>query len=113
MIMNVPWFPEQYAWIFGASIGVMGGVVGTLGGCLAPFGKAKMLVFGLYWVALIASIVSLIAGITALVSGQPYGVWYGLTLAGFIGSLVFGINYFVLVNAYRQAEARKMAAQNL
>lgn len=111
--MVVPWFPEHYAWIFGASIGVLGGVVGTLGGCLAPFGKAKTLVFGVYWVALIASVACLIAGLSALISGQPYGIWYGMTLAGLIGSTVFGINYFTLNNAYRLAEVRKMAAQNL
>lgn len=111
--MIQPWFPEHYAWIFGASIGVLGGVVGTLGGCLAPFGKAKTLVFGVYWLAIIASVACLIAGISALISGQPYGVWYGLTLAGAIGSVVFGVNYFTLNNAYRMAEARKMTAQNL
>ena len=111
--MNVPWFPEQYAWVFGASIGVLGGVVGTLVGCLAPFGKAKTMVYGVYWFALIASVTALIAGLSALISGQPYAIWYGLTLAGSIGSLVFGINYFTLANVYRQAEARKMAAQNL
>lgn len=111
--MNEPWFPEQYAWIFGASIGVLGGLVGTLGGMMAPSGKAKMLVFGIYWFALIVSVTCLVAGLSALIAGQPYGVWYGLTLAGLIGSIVFGINYFTLVNVYREAEARKMAAQNL
>ncbi len=111
--MNAPWFPEQYAWVFGVAIGVFGGITGTLVGCLAPFGKAKKLVFAIYWFAVVASLISLIAGIIALISGQPYGIWYGLTLAGFIGSLVFGLNYFTVVNAYRQAEARKMAAQNL
>jgi hypothetical protein len=111
--MNAPWFPEQYAWVFGASIGVLGGIVGTLVGCLAPFGKARTLVYAVYWFALIASVTSLITGLSALISGQPYAIWYGLTLAGIIGSLVIGLNYFTLANAYRHAEARKMAAQNL
>jgi hypothetical protein len=111
--MNAPWFPEQYAWVFGASIGVLGGIVGTLVGCLAPYGKAKSLVFAVYWFALISSVTCLIAGLAALIAGQPYGIWYGLTLTGFIGSTVFGFNYLTLKGAYRQAEARKMAAQNL
>lgn len=111
--MIEPWFPEHYAWIFGASIGVLGGIVGTMVGCLAPMGKAKTLVYAVYWFALVASVACLILGIAALIAGQPYGVWYGLALAGFIGSLVFGINYFTMAYAYRAAENRKMAAQNL
>jgi hypothetical protein len=111
--MIEPWFPEHYAWIFGASVGVLGGVVGTLVGCLAPKGKAKTLVFAVYWVALIASVTCLVAGIAALIAGQPYSIWYALLLTGFIGSTVFGINYFTMAYAYRAAEQRKMAAQNL
>lgn len=111
--MNEPWFPPQYAWILGAGVGVMGGVLGTLMGVCGPAGKAKSLVFGLYWGSLLISVACLLTGIAALIAGQPYGVWYGLTLAGFIGSLVLGLNYFTLVNVYRQAEQRKMAAQNL
>lgn len=111
--MIEPWFPEHYGWIFGASIGVLGGVVGTLVGCLAPWGKAKTVVFFLYWFSLIASALCLVTGLAALIAGQPYGIWYGLLLSGVIGCCVFGFNYFTLVYAYRQAEARKMAAQNL
>lgn len=111
--MNEPWFAEHYAWVFGASIGVLGGVVGTMMGVLAPAGKAKSLVFSLYWLSVSLSIICLIAGIIALLAGQPYGVWYGLTLTGIIGTLVFGLNYINLVRAYRSAENRRMAAQNL
>lgn len=111
--MIEPWFPPQYAWIFGAGVGVMGGVLGTMMGVCGPAGKAKPLVFALYWGSLLISVACLLTGIAALIAGQPYGVWYGLTLAGFIGSMVLGLNYFTLVNVYRQAEQRKMAAQNL
>lgn len=111
--MNEPWFPEHYAWVFGTGIGVLAGIIGTMVGILAPMGKAKAIVFAIYWFGLIASAVCLIAGISAVLAGQPYGVWYGLLLAGFIGSLVLGANYFTMVYAYRRAEARKMAAQNL
>ena len=71
------------------------------------------LVFAIYWFALIASVTCLVAGIAAIIAGQPYGIWYGLLLAGVIGSCVFGFNYFTLIYAYRAAEQRKMAAQNL
>lgn len=111
--MNEPWFSEQYAWVFGAFVGILGGIVGTMVGVLAPRGKAKTIVYLLYWVALITSVVFLFSGIVALIIGQPYAIWYGLTLAGFIGTLVFSINYFTMRYAYRQPEARRMAAQHL
>lgn len=111
--MIEPWFPEYYSWIFGASIGVLGAVFGVLAGCVAPQGKARSLVFGFYWFAVIVSVACLIAGLSALLSGQPYSIWYGLLLAGFIGSLVFGLNYITLTRVYQAAEARKLAAENL
>jgi MFS family permease len=111
--MNEPWFAPQYAWIFGAAVGILGGIVGTAVGLLAPRGKAKGTVFGLNWFAVLISAGSLLGGIIALVSGQPYHVWYGLGLAGLIGVLVFGLNYFTLTMAYRQAELRKLNAQHL
>lgn len=111
--MNEPWFSSQYAWIFGAGVGVLGGIVGTAVGFLAPRGKAKGIVFGLYWFAMLMSTASLLGGIIALLSGQPYHVWYGLGLAGLIGVLVFGLNYFTLTMAYRQAELRKLNAHHL
>ena len=52
-------------------------------------------------------------GVVALVAGQPYGVWYGFGLAGLIGLVVIGANTFTVHWAYRQAEARKLAARDL
>lgn len=111
--MNEPWFPPYYGWIFGVTVGLMGGVMGTLMGIYAPAGKAKKLIFGLYWASLSLSVIFLLLGLVALLAGQPYGVWYGLLLSGCIGCFVLGFNYFTLVNAYRRAEQRKMTAQNL
>jgi len=108
-----PWFPENYGWIFGAGLGVCGGIFGAAIGLLGPAGRAKGIVFGMFWVFLILSIVMLAAGCIAWANGQPYGVWYGLGLAGLIGTLVFGLNYPALRNVYRRAEERKLTAQNL
>ncbi len=111
--MNTPWFSEMYAWIPGTCVGVLAGIFGALVGSLAPAGKAKFFVFGFYWLLLGASAIMLVAGIIALVIGQPYGVWYGLGLGGLIGTLVLGCNYFTMANVYRRAEQRKLDAQNL
>jgi hypothetical protein len=112
--MSEPWFdPIYYAWIPGTLLGVLGGLWGSLLGILAPRGKGKGLVLGSLGVFLCASAVSLALGILALVKGQPYGVWYGLFLPGVIGLLVFGSLSPVAITAYRQAEARKMQAEEL
>jgi Flp pilus assembly protein TadB len=112
--MNAVWFdPNLYAWIPGAALGILGGVYGTLVGMLAPQGKARGLVLGLHGLILVASVVLLVAGIVALAAGQPYGVWYGLGLAGLLGVVIFGTLLPVVLNAYRMAERRKMSAQDL
>jgi hypothetical protein len=82
-------------------------------GVLAPRGKAKWLVLGSLGVLLCCSAILLVLGITAVTSGQPYGVWYGLLLAGVIGLIVLGSLSPVAINAYRQAELRKMQSQDL
>jgi hypothetical protein len=112
--MIEPWFdPIRYAWIPGTLLGVLGGTWGAVLGILAPRGKARTLVLGGLAVLLAASAVCLVAGIAALLSGQPYGVWYGLLLAGVIGVIVLGVNVPVALNVYRQAEARKLQARDL
>jgi hypothetical protein len=82
-------------------------------GVCAPRGKAKSLVVGLAWSLLAGSVALLAIGIGAWVSGQPFGIWYGLGLAGLIGVSVIGANMPVMFYAYRKAEERKMAARDL
>jgi hypothetical protein len=110
--MTEPWFDPMLAWIPGTLLGVVGGIHGTAVGVLAPRGKARGTVMAMHWTIVAVSVALLAAGVLALVQGQPYGVWYGLGLAGLIGSLVFGINTVTVVRAYEMAERRKMAAQD-
>jgi hypothetical protein len=112
--MNGAWFdPNVYAWIPGTALGVLGGLYGSLVGLLAPQGKAKGFVLGLHATLLIASGVLLATAVLALVAGQPFGVWYGLGQPGVIGLVLFAALFPVVQNAYRMAERRKMAAQDL
>jgi hypothetical protein len=112
--MSEPWFNANlYAWIPGTLLGVLGGTWGGLVGFLAPRGKAKRLVLGGAWCLLAASVVLLVAGVVAWVTGQPYGVWYGLGLAGFIGVVVIGANVPTVIFAYRKAEEKRMSALDL
>ncbi len=112
--MSEPWFdPNRYAWIPGTALGVFGGLWGALAGINAPRGKAKALVLGGWFALLGISAVLLVAGIAAYASGQPYGVWYGLGLAGLIGALVIGLNTPMILRRYREADARRLEAHNL
>jgi hypothetical protein len=112
--MNEPWFnPNLYAWIPGTMLGVLGGTWGALVGTLAPRGKAKRLVLASGWFLVAASAILLIAAVVALLAGQPYGVWYGLGLAGLIGLIVIGVNIPNVIRAYRMAEDRQMSAREL
>ncbi|HEV3257176.1 MAG TPA: hypothetical protein VG013_09875 [Gemmataceae bacterium] len=111
--MNEPWFDPMYAWLPGTLLGVIAGSLGGLAGWLGPKGKAKALVLGGFWVLFGVSAVMLVAGLAGYFSGQPYGVWYGLGLAGLIGVLVLGLNAPQLFRWYRQAEERRMSARDL
>lgn len=112
--MNEPWFdPNMYSWMPGTFLGVFAGLWGALAGTLASQGKARGLVMGLWAVLMTASAVLLVAGIIAVTQGQPYGVWYGLLLAGGIGVFVLGPLYFTIRMRYRQAEAQRLEAKDL
>lgn len=112
--MAEPWFdPNLYSWIPATALGTLAGVWGALTGFLAPRGRGKPLIYGLGMTLLGTAVLFLIAGCVALVSGQPYGIWYGLGLAGFIGVIVLGVNLPMVRIAYRRAEERRMAASDL
>jgi hypothetical protein len=66
------------------------------------------LVLGLGWVLFGVSLVLLAAGLTALMNGQPYGVWYGLGMGGLIGTVVLGPLLPVVKKRYREAQERRM-----
>lgn len=111
--MSEPWFDGmRYGWLPGTLLGVLGGTWGGLIGTLAPRGKARGLVLGGMWAMLGASALLLAAGVFGWASGQPYAVWYGLGLAGFIGVLVIGLNIPTVRRAYRMAEERRMAVED-
>ena len=113
--MNEPWIsnPGMVGGILGSIMGILGGVVGTLASVYIPKGKAKKLVLGVNIFAFVLSFISLIVGITAYLSEQPYGVWYGFGLCGLIGTLLFGMLFFIFRMEYRKAELRKSMSEDL
>jgi cytochrome c biogenesis protein CcdA len=112
--MAEPWFDAMYyAWIPGTLLGLLGGILGPLGGYFATKGRRKGLVIGMYATVAGFSAMLLLAGIVAYFVGQPYGVWYGLAMAGLIGTIIFGSLTPVLLAHYREAEMRQSQARDL
>jgi hypothetical protein len=65
----------------------------------------------LHWGAIALGIGFIGAGITAVVSGQPYGVWYSLLLPGLLLTVLMGTMTPVIKMRYRQAEHRRLEAE--
>ena len=82
-------------------------------GILAPQGKARRLVLGAWIALMVVSWCFLAMGVVAMAVGQPRGVWYGLIVPGLQGSIILSILYPILRKRYRQAEARKIEAEDL
>jgi hypothetical protein len=108
-----PWFENtgMVGGLLGAGAGIMGGIYGTTVGLLAPRGKARRLVFGMHFTFLALGAALLIAGITAVSTGQPYGVWYALMLPGGLVSFLMLMFLPMVWMRYRQAEHRRLEAE--
>jgi len=101
------WSNSTSAWI-GALGGAGVGLSGALIGILCSLGKGKQFILSFQIVMIVLGIVSIIAGLTALFVGQPYGVWYPLVMLGGIPTIVFGSLFFVVRQRFLQIELRKM-----
>ena len=112
--MSEPWYdPNLWSWLPGTCIGVLGGLWGTAAGVLGPRGKGKGLIWGGFVGLLACGAAMFVAGIYAVATGQPYGVWYGLLFPGVLAIMVIGPLGFVMRMAARRAEERRMQAQEL
>jgi MFS family permease len=112
--MTTPWFdPNAWAWLPGTLFGCLAGLWGSLAGTLAPQGKARGLVVGTGWALIVVSLGFLVTAVVAYFVGQPYGIWYGLGLPGVLGVILFPSIFPIVLLRYRQAEERRMMAQDL
>ncbi len=99
-------FGAYYGGIGGSVIGVLGGTLGAMAGALAPKGKARGLILGSFNLIVVLGVIHLAAGLYALMSGQPYGIWYPLVLLGGIMTALFGMLRPVVRQRYREAEMK-------
>src|SRR6516225_390510 len=103
------WSETQAGWLgglVGGSVGILGAVYGIAAG-LGLF-RRFILVFTLVMTCL--GITLLLAGIGAVVTGQPYHVYFLPLLIGGIVAMVFGINYPMLKRRNEQLELQRMSA---
>lgn len=106
------WWAERTAGWIGGIVGASLGCLGALIGLLASRGSARRFVFGLLAAMVVVGIVALATGIVALVSRQPYHVFYPPLLVGIIGSAVPLSILRTLRKRYEQIELRKMEAMD-
>lgn len=111
--MSEPWFDAMlWAWLPGTLLGCLGGLWGALAGSLAPAGRGRGLILGSGLLIVGTCLVLLVLGVTALMKGQPYGVWYGLGFPGLLGIILFASLLPVVLKRYGEAEQRKIQAED-
>lgn len=112
-----PWFSNRDAGLIGglggAGVGVIGGLLGALSGVLAPRGVGRGFVLGTFKLIIVLALATLGVGVYALAVGQPYHVWFPLTLIGFVPTVVMAGILPALRRQYDAAEQRKMDADAL
>ena len=112
--MSQPWFdPNTFAWVPGTVFGSLIGCLGAVAGMLAPSGKAKGYVLGAWYTFIAVGILLLFISLFALITGQPYGIWYGFGLPGLLGVILLPSLLPVIKKRYSEAEQRKMQSEDL
>lgn len=114
-----PWFTEQTAGLVGGLLGglygglMIGGIGGGVCSVLAGKGKGKAFVMPYTISMALLGVAMLSVGLFALVSGQPYAVWYPFVLIGALGTGLGGMLVFMCRRSYLTADTRKLDAQSL
>lgn len=118
-MMAQPWFsdPNLFGAWYGAVAGGVGGslagILGGFAGTLAPKGKGRTWILGAMKGMIGFGVLNLLAGLAALLAGQPRAIWYPMLLMGILYTLVLGINYPMIVRRYEEAEERRVQAEGI
>ena len=111
------WFNGSTAgWIgglAGSAVGIYGALFGCLAGFLVPRGKGRSLLIAMVALGFAVGIASLLVGIFAVFSGQPYHVWYGFTLIGGLLVFILPVAFSTIGKQYDQFEQRRMQALDM
>jgi hypothetical protein len=106
------WWSARATNLVGGILGATFGVLGALAGWLAQRGRGRAFVMGLYRVLLSLGVVSLVVGVTAVLVGQPYHVWFGPCLFGLLGTSLGLVGQRRFERRFREMETRRMMAMD-
>ena len=106
------WFSDRSAGLMGGIGGGLLGLWGALIGVLASRGRARAFVLSSANVLLFIGIASLVVGIVALATSQPYVVYYPLLLIGIILVFVIGKLRGTLAARYEEIELKRMQSMD-
>jgi len=107
------WFGNSTAGLLGGLGGGLIGLWGALIGILSSRGKARRFVLGSANALFVIGIASLVGGVAALATTQPYAVYYPLLLIGIILVAVFGKMRGRLSARYEQLELKQMQSMDV
>lgn len=99
--------------ILGSSIGILGGLFGAVAGTCISQGRCRWLVLGALKSMIGLGLLLLITGGVAFFTGQPYHVWYGFTLCGWILSLITPSFHIIAQEAYTASELKRMQISDM
>lgn len=103
------WTANLSGWI-GGGVGTIFGLWGGLLGLLAQSGKGRAFVTASVLFNIIIGAISLLVGIVALTTGQPYHIWYPFSLIGLLLPIIMLSTRGKLLRQYTAAEERRMTA---
>ncbi|MCP5090483.1 MAG: hypothetical protein GY949_06145 [Gammaproteobacteria bacterium] len=106
------WLSNRSAGLIGGIGGGLLGLWGALIGVLASRGKARVFVLGSANAMLFIGVAALIGGVVALVTAQPYAVYYPLLLIGVIVVFVIGKLRGTLSARYEEIELKRMQSMD-
>ncbi len=107
------WWDQRTGGLVGGIAGTCLGLAGALIGMLGGLGRARRFVFTVMALTFAAGAVALVASFTAIVTSQPYAVFYPLLIVGLIATCVTGGVLPGIRKRYEQIEMRRMQAMDM
>jgi len=106
------WWSMRTSGLVGGIAGAVLGILGAMIGILSGMGQARTTVIGIGWSVLVFGLICLGVGIVALVTTQPYYIYFPLLLTGIVCSGTTGLILPTIKRRYADAELHRMSAMD-